>query len=184
MQAIVAETHGIVPAPGTPEFWGALALAGVGAGALRATAPLRAGMTWVRHPVAKYLSVYQSGTRLGKASTIYLQASKGLRYVNYVAFAMNPLATYHYLRAEEYDKAMIQYFGPIGSVWIYNKMTESSKGRTVQPSVVKSAKKTPKASKKKPSKMSSEQKKRLWRMGLRWCKKHNRYDRCSLRARK
>lgn len=174
----------IVPRPGTPEFWGSLALAGFGLGAARATAPLRAGMTWVRHPIAKYLSVYQTGTRIGTGARIYLQASKGLRYVNYVAFAMNPLATYHYLKADEYDKAMIQYFGPIGSVWLYNKMTESSKGRSIQPSVVKPAKKTPKASKKKPSKMSSEQKKRLWRMGLRWCRVHNRYDRCASRKSK
>ena len=153
-------------------------------GAMSATAPVRAGMTWVRHPIAKYLSVYQAGTRVGTAAKIYLQASKGLRYANYAAFAMNPLATYHYMRNEEYDKAMIQYFGPIGSVWVYNKMTESSKGRTIQPSVVKPARKPETTSKKKPSKMSSEQKKRLWRMGLRWCKRHNRYDRCSLRARK
>lgn len=173
----------IVPRPGTPEFWASLALAGFGLGASRVTAPLRAGMTWVRHPIAKYLSVYQAGTRIGTGAKIYLQASKGLRYVNYVAFAMNPLATYHYMKNDEYDKAMIQYFGPIGSVWIYNKMTESSNGRTIQPSVVKPAKKPQRTSKKKPSKMSSEQKKRLWRMGLRWCKRHNRYDRCSLRAR-
>jgi len=37
--------------------------------------------------------------------------------------------------------------------------------------------------KSKPKKMSAKQKKRLWRMGLRWCNKHRRYDKCSLRAR-
>lgn len=37
--------------------------------------------------------------------------------------------------------------------------------------------------KNKPSKMSNAQKMRLWRMGLRWCKTHGRYDRCSLRER-
>lgn len=173
----------IVPRPGTPEFWASLAAAGFGLGALRATAPLRSGMTWVRHPIAKYLSVYQAGTRIGTGARIYLQASKGLRYVNYAAFAMNPLATYHYLRAEEYDKAMIQYFGPVGSVWIYNKFTESSNVKTKQPVVVKTTRKPTRGRGKKPSKMSENQKRRLWRMGLRWCRKHNRYDRCSLRAR-
>lgn len=174
----------IVPIPGTPEFWASLALAGVGAGVLRATAPIRAGMTWVRHPIAKYLSVIHAGTRLGTGARIYLQASKGLRYVNYAAFAMNPLATYHYLKSEEYDKAMIQYFGPVGSVWIYNKFTESSNVKTVQPVVVKPSKKPTRGRGKKPSKMSENQKRRLWRMGLRWCRKHNRYDRCSLRVRR
>lgn len=37
----------------------------------------------------------------------------------------------------------------------------------------------PKPSKKRPSQMPSAQKKRLWRMGLTWCRKHQRYDRCS-----
>lgn len=43
---------------------------------------------------------------------------------------------------------------------------------------IKSILEAPEVKKKKPSKMSDAQKKRLWRMGLRWCKKHQRYDRC------
>lgn len=165
--------------PGTPEFWAALALAGVGGGAYRATAGIRGAMTWVRHPVAKYLAVYRSGTALGRGAKVYLQASKGLRYANYVAFAMNPLATYHYLRNEEYDKAMIQYFGPIGSVWIYNKYTESQ-GKAARTRIKSSSKTKPG---RKAGKMPEKQRMRLWRMGLRWCKKHKRYDRCSSRRR-
>lgn len=177
------------PAPGTKEFWGALMVTGAGLGVARATAPARTAVSWVRNPVAKYLSVYRSGTLLGTSAKVYLQASKGLRYVNYVAFAMNPLATYHYIKNDEYDKAMIQYFGPIGSVYIYNKFTESrGKGggpqartrlredtRTRRPGSKRTSKK---------AKMPEKQRMRLWRMGLRWCKQHKRYDRCSLRARR
>lgn len=43
---------------------------------------------------------------------------------------------------------------------------------------IKSILEAPEVKKKKPSKMSEAQKKRLWRMGLRWCRKHQRYDRC------
>jgi hypothetical protein len=47
---------------------------------------------------------------------------------------------------------------------------------------IRSILEAPEVKKKKPSKMSDAQKKRLWRMGLRWCNKHKRYDKCSLRA--
>ena len=174
-------TPGYVPAPGTPEFWAALAVSGLGLGAHRATAPIRGAMTWVRHPVAKYLAVYRSGTALGRGATMYLQASKGLRYANYVAFAMNPLATYHYLKNEEYDKAMIQYFGPIGSVYIYNKFTES-RGKGGGPEARTRLREDTRT--RRPGKMPEKQRMRMWRMGLRWCKQHKRYDRCSLRARR
>lgn len=167
------------PAPGTPEFWGALAVSGVGLGAHRATAPIRGAMTWVRHPVAKYMAVYRSGTALGRGAKVYLQASKGLRYANYVAFAMNPLATYHYLKNDEYDKAMIQYFGPVGSVWVYNKFTESQRG-AARPVKKPIRRKEPG---RKAGKMPEKQRMRLWRMGLRWCKKHKRYDRCNFKRR-
>lgn len=34
------------------------------------------------------------------------------------------------------------------------------------------------SSKRSPSSFTSKQKKAFWRMGMRWCKKHRRYDRC------
>ena len=160
-----------------------LGYGGLAAGSLAArTAGLRSGMSWVRHPIAKTVQLVYEGQRIGRVATIYLQASRGLRYANYAAFAMNPLATYHYLKGGEYDKAMIQYFGPIGSVWVYNKYQESQKVS------LSSSKRSPQGKKKstkksKPKKMSAKQKKRLWRMGLRWCNKHRRYDKCSLRER-
>jgi hypothetical protein len=89
-----------------------------------------------------------------------------------------------------YVKAGMVWFGPPGSLLAY----ETYKGKpgsdlveptsvTIQPKVVEPKTKPVRSKKKKPSKMSSAQKKRLWRMGLRWCSKHGRYDKCSLRAR-
>ena len=174
------------PAPGTLGFWGSLALAGVGLGAHRATAPIRGAMTWVRHPVAKYFAVYRSSTTLGRGSKLYLQASKGLRYANYVAFAMNPLATYHYMKNGEYDKAMVQYFGPIGSVWVYTKLRPEPQGiKELQAGGPQARTRLREDTRtRRPGKMPEKQRMRLWRMGLRWCKQHKRYDRCSLRARR
>ena len=84
----------------------------------------------------------------------------------------------------EYKRAALQWWGPPGSLLIYERMTgkpgQSSSHITLQPKVVQSK---PKKSGKKPSKMPAAQKKRLWRMGLRWCRKHGRYDKCSSRAR-
>ena len=84
----------------------------------------------------------------------------------------------------EYKKAALQWWGPPGSLLIYEQMTakpgQLSSPTTIQPKVVQSK---PKKTGKKPSKMPADQKKRLWRMGLRWCRKHGRYDKCSSRAR-
>lgn len=121
--------------PGTPHFWGALALTGLGLGAYRATAPARVVLSWVRHPVMNYLSTYGRSTPIRYGAYFYLQASKAYRYSNYIAFAYSPFATYHYLKAGENEKAMIQWFGPPGSVYIYEKYFEKEskdKGRGPQ----------------------------------------------------
>ena len=107
-----------------------------------------------------------------------MAANKAYRYLGYAQFAASPFATIHYLREGEYEKAMIQYFGPIGSVYIYNKFTESQKPG-VKPELPRRIRPS-----RKPSEVPKKQKMRLWRMGLRWCRKHGRYDRCSLRARR
>ena len=183
MQGIIKPSLDIVPRPGTPEFWLSLALAGVGGYALHVTKPARVVLSWVRHPVMNYLSTYARSAPIRYGANFYLQASKAYRYTNYVAFAYSPFATYHYLKAEEYEKAMIQYFGPPGSVYLYEQLIEKESndpGSTGRPTRGLPGKELPK---KKPAKMPQEQRMRLWRMGLRWCRKHRRHDRCSLRAR-
>tara|TARA_B100000700_G_scaffold237009_1_gene263105 strand:- start:473 stop:1114 length:642 start_codon:yes stop_codon:yes gene_type:complete len=158
---------------------------------LRATKPARYALSWIRHPVANYLARYRGWTWLGTGAKYYLHANKGYRYANYVAFAYSPFATYHYLKADEYEKAMIQLFGPLGGVYVYEKYIEKpSKGSVLDQKMIGVGLGRPDRSltqeslKKTSSKMPQAQRMRLWRMGLRWCKKHNRYDRCSLRARK
>lgn len=170
--------------PGTPHFWGALALTGLGLGALRVTAPARVVLSWVRHPVANVLSTYGRTAPIRYGARFYLQASKAYRYANYIAFAYSPFATYHYLKAGENEKAMIQYFGPPGSVYIYEKYFEKESKDTGSTGTLPGRLPGKELPGKKPPKMPQEQRMRLWRMGLRWCRKHRRYDRCSLRARK
>ena len=174
MQQLIKPSLKFVPKPGTPEFWGTLVVAGVGGGFLHVTKPARVALSWIRHPVANYARVY-GGKYTARAASAYLATSKGVRYVGYAALVADPFVTYHYYRKGEYDKAIISHFGPPGAVYIYGKLVESE--RTIEPQVVQSK------SAKKP-KMSEKQRMRLWRMGLRWCKRHKRYDRCSLRARR
>ena len=61
---------------------------------------------------------------------------------------------------------------------VVKTLVEAEMAKVIPVLEQKLASSKPKPSKKKPSKMPSAQKKRLWRMGLRWCKKHQRYDRC------
>lgn len=165
-------------APGRPAFWGALAVGGVAGGAASATAPIRLGLSYWRSPVLTILAHHGRSAAWRTTGTALLFAGKAYRYAGYYQFYKQPFATIHYLREGEYEKAMIQYFGPIGSVFVYNKLTESQK--TVEKRVV--TRQTRKS--RKPSQIPKKQKMRLWRMGLRWCRQHGRYDRCSLRARR
>jgi len=165
-------------APGTPEFWGALAVAGVAGGVASATAPIRLGLSYYRSPVATVLALHGRSAAWRATGTALLYAGRAYRYAGYYQFYKQPFATIHYLREGEYEKAMIQYFGPIGSVFVYNKFTESQKP-SVKPEPSRGIRPS-----RKPSEIPKKQKMRLWRMGLRWCRKHGRYDRCSLRARR
>ncbi len=185
MQAIIAPNFKYVPKPGSPEFWGTLAVASVGGYAAHVSKPARVVLSWVRHPVANSLSTYGRTAPIRFGAKLYLQASKAYRYTNYVAFAYSPFATYHYLKAGEHEKAMIQYFGPPGSVYIYEKYFEKTESMdTVAPGEPPRRLPGRGEPKEKSAKMPQAQRMRLWRMGLRWCNKHNRYDRCSLRVRK
>ncbi len=168
--------------------FGALAIAGLGVGlvygslgmaavAVR-TSGVRLGISYWRSPYATILAQHGRSTAWRNTGTALLFGGKVYRYAGYHQFIQQPFATLHYLREGEYERAMIQYFGPIGSVYIYNKFTESQKPG-VKPELPRRIRPS-----RKPSEVPKKQKMRLWRMGLRWCRKHGRYDRCSLRARK
>ena len=156
--------------------WGGLAVGS----AMKATAGIRLGMSYYRNPALMILANHARSGAVRSAAGAMLQGSKAIRYAGYIQMSLNPLMTYKYARRGDYRRAALNYFGPVGTVWVYNKMTRQYEKDTKQPSVVKPIRKL---KTKKPSKISEAQKKRMWRMGLRWCKKHQRYDRCSLRGR-
>lgn len=179
-----------------------------GAGVARvasATKPARTVLSWVRHPVANYLAVSNIAF-VSRGASIFLTTSKVYRRVSLAAFIANPLATIYYIRSGQYDKALISHFGPPGSVWVYNRLKPGDPGHSLTeiettrepfdgfgkvvylrgdhtlgelPQGTKSVHITKTSSKKRPSSYSAEQKKAFWRMGLRWCKKHQRYDHCN-----
>ena len=157
-------------------LYGGVALSGLSS----ATAGIRLGIAYKRSPVLMILANHARSGAVRSAAGAMLQGSKAIRYAGYIQMSLNPLMTYKYARRGDYKRAALNYYGPPGTVWVYNKMTRQYEKDTKQPSVVKPIRK-PKT--KKPSKISEAQKKRMWRMGLRWCKKHQRYDRCSLRGR-
>lgn len=179
MQDLIKPALKFVPKPGTPEFFATLAVAGVGGGFLHVTKPARVALSWVRHPVANYLKAY-GGPYTARAASAYLTTSKGVRYVGYAALVADPLVTYHYYRKGEYDKAIISHFGPPGAVYIYGKLVSDGTSEARRPAGPKGED----TRTRRRSKMPEDQRMRMWRMGLRWCKTHKRYDRCSLRARK
>ena len=160
---------------GIAAFAVTLGYAGV---AYRGTASARALYSWVNRPVANALAAQTRYTSLQAGARVYLGVAKVVTVTKIGATIANPFVTYHYLQDEDYTRAGLSWFGPPGTVYLYNHFTHT-------PSKVKRSSKTQvKTSKKsKPKKMSAKQKKRLWRMGLRWCNKHRRYDKCSLRAR-
>ena len=112
-----------------------------------------------------------------------------------------------YLQEGDLKRGALAAFGPVGTVFLFNVMTnDPSKVEILDPysqiSVPsniremqktrssgsakqgwKSAPRSKGTSGRQPSQIPAKQKKRMWRMGLRWCRRHHRYDKCSLRAR-
>lgn len=148
-------------------------------------AGVKLGLSYRRNPVLMILANHAKNAGVRFGATAMLQGSKALRYANYVQMSISPLMTYKYVKRGDYKRAALAYYGPPGSVWVYNQTTRQyeNTGQTTQKPVRSTSRRVERPP-KKPSKISSAQKKRMWRMGLRWCKKHNRYDRCSLRARR
>lgn len=138
-----------------------------------------------RAPILTLLANHASSGGVRFAAASMLQGSKAIRYAGFVQASISPFMTYKYASRGDYRRAALAYFGPPGTVWVYNKVTKQYEKQPESTSKSERSSKTVRpGEKKKPSKISSAQKKRMWRMGLRWCKKHNRYDRCSLRARR
>lgn len=146
-----------------------------------ASAPIRLGMAYRKNPALMILANHATRGSVRSAAGAMLTGSKAIRYAGYIQMTLNPLLTYKYAKKGDYKRAAMTYFGPPGTVWVYNRTTRQyEKESIVQPKVVKK----PIRRGKMPSEMPADQKRRLRRMGLRWCRKHGRYDRCSLRERR
>lgn len=152
----------------------------------------------IRGGVGGGISLYRTSSRFGGKLGLALQQAKnpntvrqGIRVMDAsrLASRAGTIETAKLLYDRDYDDAAVNWFGPPGSLIAY-EYAKGKLGRNGQPferkpsigliemKPVKKSVNRPKPSKKKPSKMPAAQKKRLWRMGLRWCKKHQRYDRC------
>lgn len=164
--------------------WGGLAV-GSAYGAIGTTG--RIALAVRRNPVLYVLANHGRNGALRAMARIALGGSKVLRYAGYVQFSISPLMTYKYLKRGDYRRAALNYYGPPGTVWVYNRLSQTYEKKSKQPEVVKRSKQITKSRRSKssqgktPSQMPDFQKKRLWRMGLRWCNRHGRYDYCNRR---
>ncbi len=175
----------VVPTPGSTRFWGALALYTVTAGAYTRTAALRSALAWASSPGPKLLVEF--GGRSAIIGHTALYASKAYRVAKFGQFVSNPLMTYNYFRQGDYTRAALSYYGPLGSVYLYNylvdeekKATRSPYSQERQPTNKTSSKK--KKTSTKSSKKSSKKSKRTYRRSKRartWCYTHKRWDNCT-----
>lgn len=152
--------------------------------AFAATKGVRTGMSWIRNPVMMYVANFGRTNLQRSLARGALGISKGIRYANYAGWIASPFMTYHYAKRGEYDKAILTWYGPPGTVWVYNRVTKKFEKKPPRKGYAQTGMPTNQPRVVKSKKMSEAQKMRLWRMGLRWCKTHQRYDRCSLRARR
>lgn len=154
----------------------------------------------------------QLGRTFGSAATVAYYGGKqvlGKRLAAAGRFldAAGRFEVLSYVAERDLERAAVAAFGPVGSIFLYNRLrTEPKSVEILDPytqiaaptnvrqlmtfqslgggeSVRQELSGRTTTAKRKPSQIPAKQKKRMWRMGLRWCRKHQRYDKCSLRAR-
>lgn len=145
------------------------------------------GMVTIRNPLAHRVLYGQPKTMLmhGDALAVDIITAKPIRQLPKDAVSIATAYTVQRM-AKSGPKATNTAGMPGGEIG--RGGNDSSFGRIAKVSKkhamgIKSVLEAPEVRRKTPKKMGNSQKMRLWRMGLRWCKKHNRYDRCSLRER-
>lgn len=175
----------VIPSPGSPGFWATLALATVTGGVHTRTAALRSAYTWSVSPGPKLMVEF--GGRSAVVGHTMLYGSKAYRVAKFGQFVSNPLMTFNYFREGDYTRAALSYYGPLGTVYLYNylvdeekKATRSPYSQERQPTNKTSSKK--KKTSTKSSGKSSKQRKSTYRRSKRartWCYTHRRWDNCS-----
>lgn len=151
-----------------------------------ATRPVRNIMTWINHPIAKTLATRSSYKSVQLGAQGYLHGMKAVRYTSYAAGVYSPFETYRYLKAGDIKRAGLQWWGPPGTVYVYNQLTMDPVNSPARMEELKklgmpgkTRKAKPSLKTKKKSSMTAKQRRRLNRMGLRYCPVHRRYDRCA-----
>ena len=183
------------------------------AGAYARTAGVRLGLSYARKPFLTIMANHSKSGIVRASARGLLGVSKSYTWVALASTVANPFMSMKYAMRGDLKRAALSHYGPVGTVWVYNQhvkrfeRTDPVAYRSVAmpsgaayqpPKVTRTVKKDdgrrlPKKASSSPwkqssstktiKKMSKKQKNRLWRMGLRWCPKHKRYDRCSLRVR-
>ncbi len=157
--------------------------------AYSSTAGVRLALSYHKRPALTILANHAKSGIVRAAARGGLGVSKGYGLLVLASTVANPFMAIKYAMRGDLKRAALAHYGPPGAVWVYNRReqrmerTDRDAFRSVSVSSSKSSRTTSPGTLKKKKKMSQVQKNRLWRMGLRWCPKHKRYDKCSLRAR-
>ncbi len=156
--------------------------------AYSSTAPARLALSYHRKPVLTIMANHAKNGIVRAAARGGLGVSKGYGILVLASTIANPFMSVKYAMRGDLKRAALAHYGPPGAVWVYNRReqrmerTDREAFRSVSVPSSRSSR-TTSTGKLKKKKMPQKQKNRLWRMGLRWCPKHKRYDKCSLRAR-
>lgn len=186
------------PGEGRAAARDALTIAGVGvglgyaaplvAGYYGRTAAVRLAISYSRKPMLTIAANHARSGIVRAAARGGLGVSKAYGLTVLASRIANPFMSIKYAMRGDLKRAALAHYGPPGAVWVYNRheqrmeRTDRDAFRSVSVPSSKSSR-TTSSGKIKKKKISQKQKNRLWRMGLRWCPKHKRYDKCSLRAR-
>jgi hypothetical protein len=153
------------------------------------TAAVRLAISYGRKPILTIAANHAKSGIVRAAARGGLGVSKVYGLASATSSILNPFMSVKYAMRGDLKRAALAHYGPPGAVWLYNRREQRmerhdreairSVGQpTNLPSRTTSSRKL-----KKKKRIPRAQKNRLWRMGLRWCPKHKRYDKCSLRAR-
>ena len=157
--------------------------------AYSSTAQVRLAVSYGRKPILTIAANHAKSGIVRAAARGGLGVSKTYGLAVLASAVMNPFMSIKYAMRGDLKRAAIAHYGPPGALWVYNRREQRMERpvrdpirAVVQPSNLPT--RTPSPGKpKKTKRIPQAQKNRLWRMGLRWCPKHKRYDKCSLRAR-
>jgi hypothetical protein len=193
---------GVNVAPGSPGFWITLATGGVimasapvAVRAFASTASARLAISYTRKPMLTLAANEAKSGIVRAAARVSLGVSKAYGIGLLSSRILNPFQSIKYAMRGDLKRAALAHYGPLGAVWVYNRNEQRMERSDRQPyrsvgQPTNLPSRTPPSRKgklvpapKKKTRISRDQKNRLWRMGLRWCPKHKRYDKCSLRAR-